>query len=45
MLHRLEDAKQKLEYDLFYVKNNSMFLDLAIMLQTLRIMLWQQGAR
>ena len=41
----LEDAKRKLEYDLFYVKNHSVFLDLAIMLQTLRIILWQQGAR
>jgi sugar transferase (PEP-CTERM system associated) len=41
----LEDAKYKLEYDLFYVKNRSVFLDLAILLQTLRIILWQQGAR
>src|SRR5262249_35046094 len=41
----LEDAKRKLEYDLFYVKNRSVFLDLAILLQTLRIILWQQGAR
>ena len=39
----LEDAKRKLEYDLFYVKNRSVFLDLAILLQTFRIMLWQQG--
>ena len=41
----LEDTKRKLEYDLFYVKNRSVFLDLAILLQTLRIILWQQGAR
>ena len=41
----LEDTKRKLEYDLFYVKNRSVFLDLAILLQTLRIVLWQQGAR
>jgi sugar transferase (PEP-CTERM system associated) len=41
----LEDTKRKLEYDLFYVKNHSVFLDLAILLQTLRIILWQQGAR
>jgi sugar transferase (PEP-CTERM system associated) len=41
----LQDAKRKLEYDLFYIKNHSVFLDLAIMLQTLRIILWQQGAR
>jgi sugar transferase (PEP-CTERM system associated) len=41
----LEDAKRKLEYDLFYVKNRNVFLDLAVLLQTLRIILWQQGAR
>jgi sugar transferase (PEP-CTERM system associated) len=41
----LEDAKRKLEYDLFYVKNQSLFLNLAIILQTLRIVLWQHGAR
>ena len=41
----LEDTKRKLEYDLFYVKNRSVFLDLAILLQTIRIILWQQGAR
>jgi sugar transferase (PEP-CTERM system associated) len=41
----LEDTKRKLEYDLFYVKNHSVFLDLAIMLQTFRIILWRQGAR
>ena len=41
----LEDAKLKLEYDLFYVKNQSLFLNLAIILQTLRIVLWQHGAR
>ena len=41
----LEDTKRKLEYDLFYVKNQNFFLDLAIVLQTLRIVLWQHGAR
>ena len=41
----LEDTKRKLEYDLFYVKNHSLFLNLVIILQTIRIVLWQQGAR
>ena len=41
----LEDTKLKLEYDLFYVKNHSIFLNLAIILQTLRTVLWQLGAR
>src|SRR5206468_9199564 len=31
-----EDARTKLEYDLFYVRYGNMFLDLAIMLQTVR---------
>lgn len=41
----VEDAVNKLEYDLFYVKNISMFLDLSILLQTFRIIIWRQGAR
>jgi lipopolysaccharide/colanic/teichoic acid biosynthesis glycosyltransferase len=41
----LEDTRRKLEYDLFYVKNHNLFLNLAIILQTLRIVLWQHGAR
>ena len=41
----LEDARRKLEYDLFYVKNHNLFLNLAIILQTLRTVLWQHGAR
>src|SRR5262249_24278542 len=41
----LEDTKRKLEYDLFYVKNYSIFLNVAIILQTFRTVLWQHGAR
>jgi sugar transferase (PEP-CTERM system associated) len=41
----LDDAKRKLEYDLFYVKNHSVVLDIAIMLQTARVVLWLQGGR
>lgn len=41
----LEDTKRKLEYDLFYVKNHSVILDIAIMLQTARVLLWLQGGR
>ena len=40
-----EDARHKLEYDLYYAKNYSPFLDLLIMLQTLRVVLWPEGAR
>jgi sugar transferase (PEP-CTERM system associated) len=41
----IEDARAKLEYDLYYAKNYTPFLDLLIMLQTLRVILWPEGAR
>ncbi len=40
-----EDAKEKLQYDLYYVKNHSLPLDLMIMLQTVEVILWGKGAR
>jgi sugar transferase (PEP-CTERM system associated) len=39
------DTVEKLQYDLYYVKNYSLFLDLLIMLQTLEVVLWGRGAR
>ena len=41
----IEDSRHKLEYDLYYAKNYSPFLDLLILLQTLRVILWPSGAR
>jgi len=41
----LEDARHKLEYDLYYSKNSSPFLDVLIILQTMRVLLWAEGAR
>jgi len=41
----IEDSKQKLKYDLYYVKNQNLFLDLIIILQTVRVVLWPQGVR
>lgn len=41
----MEDSRHKLEYDLYYAKNYSPFLDLLILLQTLRVVLWREGAR
>lgn len=41
----LEDARNKLEYDLYYAKNYTPFLDLLILLQTARVILWPTGAR
>jgi len=40
-----EDTKQKLQYDLYYVKNYSLFLDFTIMFQTLQVVLFGKGAR
>ena len=41
----IEDARNKLEYDLYYAKNYTPFLDLLILVQTLRVILWPEGAR
>jgi sugar transferase (PEP-CTERM system associated) len=41
----IEDARQKLEYDLYYAKNYTPFLDVLILLQTIRVVLWPEGAR
>lgn len=40
-----EDSRKKLEYDLYYAKNYTPFLDLVILLQTVRVILWPEGAR
>jgi exopolysaccharide biosynthesis polyprenyl glycosylphosphotransferase len=39
----LEETKEKLQYDLYYIKNMSWFLDLAILLKTIRIVLFGWG--
>ena len=41
----IEDAKRKLSYDLFYLKKNDVLLDLAILVQTVRVVLFAHGAR
>lgn len=40
-----EDAKQKLQYDLYYVKNHTLFLDLLTMCETVSVVLTGKGAR
>ena len=40
-----EDAREKLQYDLYYIKNYSFFFDLLILLQTAHTVLWGRGAR
>ncbi len=40
-----EEASEKLRYDLYYVKNHSLILDLMIIIQTAEVILWGKGAR
>ncbi len=41
----VQDAVRKLEYDLYYVKNHSLLLDLLILLKTVRVVVVGEGAR
>lgn len=40
----IEDARQKLQYDLFYVKNQSLILDAIVLFETIKIILFGRGA-
>jgi sugar transferase (PEP-CTERM system associated) len=42
--YTFEDAVEKLNYDLFYIKNMSIFMDLIIMLRTIKIVIFGIGA-
>jgi len=41
----IDAARQKLSYDLYYVKHRSLFLDALIVVATVRVILFQEGAR
>ena len=41
----VEDALEKLNYDLFYIKNMSIFMDLMIVLRTIKTVIFGKGAR
>ncbi len=41
----VDDSIQKLQYDLFYVKNHTLFLDILILFQTVGVVLTGKGAR
>jgi len=41
----VEEAAEKLKYDLFYVKNHNLLLDLLILIQTVEVVLFGRGAR
>jgi sugar transferase (PEP-CTERM system associated) len=39
----VEDAREKLSYDLYYIKNTNLVVDLLILLQTLEVVVWGRG--
>ncbi|MGZ9273086.1 MAG: TIGR03013 family XrtA/PEP-CTERM system glycosyltransferase [Candidatus Binatia bacterium] len=39
----IEDARQKLQYDLYYIKNQSLMLDAIILFETIKIILFGRG--
>jgi lipopolysaccharide/colanic/teichoic acid biosynthesis glycosyltransferase len=41
----VEDAMEKLQYDLFYIKNQSLALDLYVVLKTIKIIILRRGAQ
>ena len=41
----VEDARQKLQYDLYYIKNQSLALDLVIVFETIKTVLFSKGGR
>jgi sugar transferase (PEP-CTERM system associated) len=41
----IEDAQRKLQYDLYYVKNHSLALDVLVLVETIRVVLFSEGAQ
>jgi lipopolysaccharide/colanic/teichoic acid biosynthesis glycosyltransferase len=41
----VDDTVEKLQYDLYYIKNLSLFLDLLILVSTIQVVLFGRGAR
>jgi len=39
----LEDARRKHQFDLYYVKNNSLFLDILVLIETVSVVLFHEG--
>jgi lipopolysaccharide/colanic/teichoic acid biosynthesis glycosyltransferase len=39
----LEDAKRKHQFDLYYVKNNSLLLDALVLVETVSVVLFREG--
>jgi lipopolysaccharide/colanic/teichoic acid biosynthesis glycosyltransferase len=40
-----QDALEKLQYDLYYIKHKSLVFDLMVLLQTAEVVVWGKGAR
>lgn len=41
----VEDARRKHQFDLYYVKNHSLFLDLIVLIETVSVVLFREGAQ
>jgi len=41
----VEDSAEKLQYDLYYVKNHTLFLDLVVLFETVGVVLTGKGAQ
>jgi lipopolysaccharide/colanic/teichoic acid biosynthesis glycosyltransferase len=41
----IEDAREKLKYDLFYIKNLSIFMDVMVIMRTVKTVFFGEGAR
>jgi lipopolysaccharide/colanic/teichoic acid biosynthesis glycosyltransferase len=41
----IEDAREKLSYDFYYIKNYSLLLDLLVLLATVQVVFWPKGVR
>jgi lipopolysaccharide/colanic/teichoic acid biosynthesis glycosyltransferase len=41
----VKDAIEKLQYDLYYVKNHSLFLDIIIIIDTIEVVVLGKGGR
>jgi len=40
----MDDARKKHQYDLYYVKNHSLFLDLLVLIETVSVVAFGEGA-
>jgi len=40
----VDDARKKHQYDLYYVKNNSLLLDILVLIETVSVVLFREGA-